>query len=88
LSTSGADPEHIERIRRGVLDAGVEAGVRLIDDRLIDIFAAAGEPDHVAARLREYQRAGLRGILAWHVLGPDRMTGLRLFADEVRPRVV
>jgi 5,10-methylenetetrahydromethanopterin reductase len=88
LSTSGADPEEIEHVRRAVVDQGVFAGARLLSDGLIDVFAAAGAPDHVAARLQAYADAGLRGLLAWHVIGPDRMQALRLLASEVRPRVV
>jgi 5,10-methylenetetrahydromethanopterin reductase len=87
LSTSGADPDEIERVRRTVLEDGLDAGMALIGDALIDTFAAAGDPDHVVARLQEYVAAGLRGVLAWHVIGPDRARSLRLLADEVRPRV-
>jgi 5,10-methylenetetrahydromethanopterin reductase len=88
LSTSGADPDEIERVRRSVLSDGVEAGARLVGDGLIDVFAAAGEPEHVAARLDEYLRAGLRGVLAWHVIGPDPERSLTMLAREVRPRVI
>jgi alkanesulfonate monooxygenase SsuD/methylene tetrahydromethanopterin reductase-like flavin-dependent oxidoreductase (luciferase family) len=88
LSTSGADPEEIERVRSTVLDEGVDAGARLVSDGLIDTFGAAGRPDHVVERLREYSAAGLRGLLAWHVIGPDRMRGLELLAREVRAHVV
>ncbi|HEX8967130.1 MAG TPA: LLM class flavin-dependent oxidoreductase, partial [Chloroflexota bacterium] len=69
LSTSGADPGQVQAIRQAVLDHGLDAGVALIDDGLIDIFAAAGDPDHVADRLRAYLDAGVRGVLAWHVIG-------------------
>jgi 5,10-methylenetetrahydromethanopterin reductase len=88
LSTSGADPEAVERVRRAVLDHDVEAGAMLVTDEMIDTFAAAGTPEHVAARLQEYVRAGLRGVLAWHVIGPDRSRGLELLANEVRHYVV
>ena len=87
LSTSGADPEEIERVRRTVLEDGLEAGAGLVTDGLVDAFAAAGDPDHVAARLQDYAQAGLRGILAWHVLGPDRARAAELLASEVRERV-
>jgi 5,10-methylenetetrahydromethanopterin reductase len=86
LSTSGADPEEVERVRRGVLDDGVDAGAKLVTDRMIDTFAAAGTPDHVADRLQAYMRAGLRGVLAWHVIGPNRAAGLQLLSTEVRQR--
>jgi 5,10-methylenetetrahydromethanopterin reductase len=88
LSTSGADPEEIERVREGVLDHGVATAARLVTDGLIDTFAAAGTPEQVAARLQEYVRAGLRGVLAWHVIGPNRTLGLQLLASEVRQHVV
>jgi 5,10-methylenetetrahydromethanopterin reductase len=87
LSTSGADPEHMQRVRQTVIDDDVDAGARLITDDLINVFAAAGEPDHVAARLRAYAAAGLRGVLAWHVIGPDPARALRLLADVVWPEV-
>jgi 5,10-methylenetetrahydromethanopterin reductase len=88
LSTSGADPDEIERVRATVLEHGVEAGIPLITDSLIDTFAAAGEPSHVAERLREYANAGLRGVLAWHVIGPDPLRSLRLLAEDVWPQVL
>jgi 5,10-methylenetetrahydromethanopterin reductase len=87
LSTSGADPDEIERVRQAVLHSGVDAGAKLVTDHMIDTFAAAGTPDHVAARLQEYVGAGLRGVLAWHVIGPERTRGLELLANEVRPHV-
>jgi 5,10-methylenetetrahydromethanopterin reductase len=87
LSTSGADPDEIERVRQAVVDAGVDASGKLVTDAMIDTFAAAGSPEHVAARLQEYVRAGLRGVLAWHVIGPDRTRGLHLLASEMRGHV-
>ncbi len=88
VDRSGADPDAIERVRRAVLENGVDAGAGLVTDQMIDTFAAAGTPEHVAARLQEYVEAGLRGVLAWHVIGPDRTRGLELLASEVRPHVI
>jgi alkanesulfonate monooxygenase SsuD/methylene tetrahydromethanopterin reductase-like flavin-dependent oxidoreductase (luciferase family) len=51
------------------------------------VFAAAGDPEHVAERLDAYVAAGLRGVLAWHVIGPQPARSLQLLADVVRPRV-
>jgi 5,10-methylenetetrahydromethanopterin reductase len=87
LSTSGADPREIERVRRAVVEDGVEAGAQLVSDAMIDVFAAAGDADHVAERLHEYLQAGLRGVLAWHVIGPDPRRSLEVLAEVVRPRV-
>jgi len=88
LSTSGADPDDIERVRHAVLEEDVGAGAQLVTDQMIDTFAAAGTPEHVATRLQEYVAAGLRGVLAWHVIGPYRTRGLELLANQVRPHVV
>jgi 5,10-methylenetetrahydromethanopterin reductase len=66
----------------------VAAGAQLITDALIEVFAAAGNPDQVSERLTEYAAAGIRGLLAWHVIGPDRQKALHLLADEVRPHGV
>jgi alkanesulfonate monooxygenase SsuD/methylene tetrahydromethanopterin reductase-like flavin-dependent oxidoreductase (luciferase family) len=68
-------------------EGGVAAGARAVTGHLIDVFAAAGEPGQVATRLREYTAAGLRGLLAWHVFGPDPHRGLELLATEVAPAV-
>jgi 5,10-methylenetetrahydromethanopterin reductase len=87
LSTSGADPDELHRVRQAVLDHGVSAGAQLITDAHIDTFAAAGDPHHVAGRLRAYLDAGLRGVLAWHVIGPDPTRSLQLLAEDVRLRV-
>jgi 5,10-methylenetetrahydromethanopterin reductase len=88
LSTSGADPDEIERVRQAMADAGVEAAGKLVTEGMIDTFAAAGTPEHVAARLQEYVQAGLCGVLAWHVIGRDPARGLDLLANEVRGRVI
>ncbi len=87
LSTSGADPEEVDRVRQAVLEAGVDAGAGLVSDALIDTFAAAGDPDDVTQRLAAYADAGLRGVLAWHVIGPDPARSLQVLAESVRPRV-
>jgi 5,10-methylenetetrahydromethanopterin reductase len=87
LSTSGASADEVQRVREAVLEHGVEEGARLVTEDMIDVFAAAGDSDRVVDRLREYVSAGLRGVLAWHVIGPDRSRALRLLSDEVWPRV-
>jgi 5,10-methylenetetrahydromethanopterin reductase len=88
LTTSGADPEELARVQQAVRSDGVDAGARLVTDRLIDTFAAAGDPDHVASRLTGFAAAGLRGLNAWHVIGPDPHRSLELLATEVRDHVV
>ena len=75
LSTSGADPDEIERVRRAVARGRRRRPARRWSPmRLIDTFAAAGDPDHVAARLRDVRRGRLarRAGLARHRPGPAR----------------
>ena len=75
VDTAGADPDAIADVRDAVANGGVEAGAAQVGDDLIDSFAVAGDPDQVAERLQRYADAGLRGALAWHVLGPDPTRG-------------
>jgi 5,10-methylenetetrahydromethanopterin reductase len=69
VDTSGADPGQVDAVRRAVREEGVDAGARAVTEHLIDVFAAAGDPGQVAARLHEYAKAGLRGLLAWYTFG-------------------
>jgi 5,10-methylenetetrahydromethanopterin reductase len=85
VDTSGADPAQVDAVRRAVREEGVAKGAQAVTEHLIDVFAAAGEPDQVAERLRDYVDAGLDGLLAWHVLGPDPHQGLELLARNVAP---
>jgi 5,10-methylenetetrahydromethanopterin reductase len=85
---SAADPAEVALVRAAVRDEGLEAGSARISDALIDEFAVAGDPDHVAARLRRYVDAGLRGLIAAQVLGADRLAALRLLAEYVRPKLL
>ncbi len=88
LETSGADPDELARIAQAVRHQGVASGAELVSDHVVDTFAAAGTPVQVAERIAAFTQAGLRGVLAWHVLGPNRQAALRMLADEVRPLVV
>src|SRR5262249_24912184 len=87
LATSGADAGELQNICDTVLQEGVPAGARLVSDALIETFASAGDPEHVAERLQASMAAGVHAVLAWHVIGPDPGRSLRLLADVVRPRV-
>jgi 5,10-methylenetetrahydromethanopterin reductase len=87
VDTSGAELAQVEAVRRAVREDGVAAGARAVTEHLIDVFAAAGDPDQVIARLHEYTAAGLRGLLAWYVFGPEPRRGLELLAQEVAPKL-
>jgi len=87
VDTAGADPGQVASVRRAVREEGLAAGARAVTRHLIDVFAAAGDPDQVTARLGEYSAAGLQGVLAWHVFGPEPRKGLELLAREVAPRL-
>jgi 5,10-methylenetetrahydromethanopterin reductase len=84
--TSGADPEAVAFVRSTVPDQGVDAVAERLPGQLIDTFAAAGNPDTVMAKLAEFEEAGLNGLLAWYVFGPDPDEGLKLLAEAARSR--
>jgi 5,10-methylenetetrahydromethanopterin reductase len=83
VDQAGADPDAVADVRRAVRLDGLEVAARRVSEDLIDTFAAAGTPTDVADALDRYRGAGLRGALAWHVLGPDPEAGLRSLATEV-----
>lgn len=85
VDESGADLGQVDAVRAAVEAGGADAGAAVVTDELVDVFAATGEPDEVADRLRAWVDAGLRGVLGWHVLGPDPVLGLELFAERVVP---
>ncbi len=87
VDRAGADPEAVAEVRRAVAAQGVQAGAARVSDDLLEVFAAAGDPEQVAQRLHRYAEAGLDAALAWHVLGPDPAEGLRLLATTVWPLV-
>jgi 5,10-methylenetetrahydromethanopterin reductase len=78
---SGADPEQVEFVRSSVPQQGVDRVAKQLPEELIDVFAAAGDPDTVLSRLDDFERAGVRGLNAWYVFGPDPDEGLRLLAE-------
>ena len=88
VDESGADPEAVTAVRSAVADHGVEAGVDVISEHLIDTFAAAGTVDDVIESLLPYAEAGLDLPLAWYTFGPDPTAGIRALAEQVRPEVV
>lgn len=84
---AGADPAAIDAVRATVSADGLAAGAALVTEEQIDTFALAGDPPHVARRFIEYAEAGVRGLIAQHIPGPGRETGLRLLAAAVLPEL-
>ena len=82
---AGADPEAIAAVRAAVAERGPVEAAPVVNDDLIDLFAIAGEPGHVAKRFLEYADAGIKGLIAQHIPGPGRLAGLRLLGTEVLP---
>jgi 5,10-methylenetetrahydromethanopterin reductase len=62
---------------------GLEAAAEMVNDRLIDRVAIAGDPATCRDRLREYDGTGLTLPIAYSVLGPDPMHALELIARAV-----
>lgn len=88
VERSGADPDNVTAVRAAVTEGGAAAGGKLLDDQVIDTFAATGPPDEVADRLGTWVRAGVQLPLAWHTLGADREAALRTLATHVRPALL
>jgi 5,10-methylenetetrahydromethanopterin reductase len=84
---SGADPGDIQKVRDVTAEQGPEAGATLVTDEIIDTFAVAGDAALAVSRFREYAQAGIRGLIIQHIPGPERVTGLRLIAEQVVPHV-
>jgi 5,10-methylenetetrahydromethanopterin reductase len=78
---SGADPEQVAFVRSSVPERGVDWVAERLPEDLIDVFAAAGDSETVLSRLEDYEQAGVRGLNAWYVFGPDPDEGLRLLAE-------
>lgn len=88
VDEAGADPEAVAAVRAAVASGGEETGAAAVSESLIDVFAAAGAVDDVTERLSAFAAAGLDLPLAWYTLGPDRAEGMRLLAEQVRPRIL
>ena len=85
VDEAGADPEAVAAVRAAVAEGGEQVGAAVLSDSLIDAFAVAGTPDDVVEGLLAFEDAGLDLPLAWYTFGPDRATGIRLLAEQVRP---
>jgi 5,10-methylenetetrahydromethanopterin reductase len=83
---SGADPDEVAFVRSSVPVHGTEWVAARLPDGLVDVFAAAGDPDAVLQRLEEFARAGVQGLNAWYVFGPRPERGLRLLARAALAR--
>lgn len=57
-----------------------------VSEGLIDVFAAAGTATDAVEALDRFRAAGLHEALAWHVLGPAPLEGLRLLSAETLVR--
>lgn len=88
VDEAGTDPEAVAAVRAAVASGGVEKGAAAVSESLIDVFAAAGAVDEVVERFSAFADAGLDLPLAWYTFGPDRAEGVRLLAEQVRPRIL
>jgi probable F420-dependent oxidoreductase len=57
-------------------------------EAMVDRVAAAGDPDHVASRVREFVDAGARHVLFALATESDQLAMARTIATEVIPKVV
>ena len=87
IAESGADVEHIDKVRQVVAREGVAAGASAVSEHLIDTFSVAGTPHDVVEGLVIYADAGLQMPLVWHTLGPNPTEALYTIAREIRPEL-
>lgn len=57
---TGFPAETVLRVRATVDAEGLEAGSRLVTDAMVNHLVAAGTPDEVRARIKDYREAGIR----------------------------
>jgi len=55
---SGYSESYIKSVIEAIETAGLEAGAKLITEKVIDDLVVAGSPDHARRRIREYRQAG------------------------------
>lgn len=79
------DPELLSRVTERV-GAGDHTGAgRLIDDDLLDLFAFAGTPEHVALQAQSLIDAGASRVEFGTPHGLDDAGGIELLGREVLP---
>ena len=86
LSTSGADPDEIERVRQAVLHSGVDAGAKLVTDHMIDTFAAARTPARPSTRSHRPKHISLPARKRPACPGPPAPPRPRCFAVTMAAR--
>ncbi len=82
------DRDQVARIGVAVDEHGLDAGVKLVNDDLIDTFAVAGTVDDVVEGFGRFISAGLEFPLAWYTFGPDPDWAIDILASEVRPALL
>jgi 5,10-methylenetetrahydromethanopterin reductase len=85
MQLAGVTSKDLLPIAQAIAAAGVDAGVRMLSDELIDKVALAGTPEECRLRLRAYRDAGMGLPLLYQTLGPDRVAAVRLIAERILP---
>lgn len=85
MKLTGVTPEEAGSISRAITEKGIEAGIKMVSDEIMDKVVVAGTPAECSKRLREYRDAGMTLPLLYQSLGPDRVEAVRLIAEKVKP---
>ena len=75
----------IERVRQRLREGDERGAGRLIPDELLDRFAFAGTPDHVARQVGDIFDAGAARVEFGSPFGLEAEPGLRLLGERVLP---
>lgn len=85
---AGLSPAEIRPFREAFLKGQSHSAAHLVDDRLIDLFSAAGTPAECAAALQRWVEAGIDRICAFEIPGYPTEAQLEIIAREVAPLIL
>jgi 5,10-methylenetetrahydromethanopterin reductase len=85
--TAAVDPELIDRVRRLVAAGDDAAAGALVPDAVLDLFAFAGTPEHVAEQAQRVLDAGAARVEFGGPHGLTPTSGVRLLGERVLPRL-
>jgi 5,10-methylenetetrahydromethanopterin reductase len=87
LELAGIDPEEIRPVAEAMERGGRLAAKAMVTDSILDrCRPIAGTPDDCVAAIEEYRAAGCTHIML-ELWGEDRLEQIRLFGEQVLPRV-
>lgn len=85
---AGLTPDEIRPFREAFLKGQSHTVTHLVDDRLIDLFTAAGTPADCARAIQRWVDAGIDRICAFEIPGHPTEPQLEILARQVAPLIL